>query len=376
MRNRLLALVVVAAVALITCSMSLAQQRTEIPFANPPGYVTLKCDFHMHTVFSDGEVWPTVRVKEAWRNGLDAIAITDHIEYLPHQDDLNIDFNRSYEIAKGEADKLSVVLIRGAEITRDEPHGHFNAIFTQDNNALDVEDQREAVRIANEQGAFVFWNHPEWKRTGYDVWGDIQTEYLNNGWLKGIEVFNGNTYYENAHRWAVEKNLTMLANTDVHGPIGDSYDAGKGMIRALTLVFATERSEGAVKEALVARRTAAFSRDVLVGEEHWVRALFEGAVQIVQPAVALRSKGERLVPVHNACAAGFDLVAAGQTDGLTFPQSLRLPPGQTVMLRLRGDGSVVSGTKTVALPYTVKNIWIGPGQGLPVTLNIEVTFSE
>ena len=46
-------------------------------------YQTLKCDFHMHTVFSDGLVWPTVRVDEAYSEGLDAIAITEHIEYRP-----------------------------------------------------------------------------------------------------------------------------------------------------------------------------------------------------------------------------------------------------------------------------------------------------
>ena len=44
-----------------------------------PGYQTLKCDFHLHTVFSDGTVWPTIRVTEAWEEGYDGIAITDHI---------------------------------------------------------------------------------------------------------------------------------------------------------------------------------------------------------------------------------------------------------------------------------------------------------
>ncbi len=48
-------------------------------------YKTLKCDFHMHTVFSDGLVWPTIRVDEAIDEGLVAIAITDHLEYLPHK---------------------------------------------------------------------------------------------------------------------------------------------------------------------------------------------------------------------------------------------------------------------------------------------------
>ena len=55
------------------------QARTAVNIPDVPGYVTLKCDFHIHTVFSDGYVWPTVRADEAWREGLDAIAITDHI---------------------------------------------------------------------------------------------------------------------------------------------------------------------------------------------------------------------------------------------------------------------------------------------------------
>jgi len=65
-----------------------AAVRKEIRIPDIAGYRTLKCDFHMHTVFSDGNVWPTVRVDEAWREGLDAIAITDHVEYHPHKEDI------------------------------------------------------------------------------------------------------------------------------------------------------------------------------------------------------------------------------------------------------------------------------------------------
>jgi len=46
------------------------QPRHEIRFPDVPGYRTLKCDLHMHTVFSDGDVWPSTRVLEAWREGL------------------------------------------------------------------------------------------------------------------------------------------------------------------------------------------------------------------------------------------------------------------------------------------------------------------
>ena len=59
------------------------------------GYKTLKCDFHVHTVFSDGKVLPDQRVKEAWNEGLDVIAITDHLEYRPNKDLLISDHNIS-----------------------------------------------------------------------------------------------------------------------------------------------------------------------------------------------------------------------------------------------------------------------------------------
>ena len=80
-----------------------SRSRTELTFPDLPGYVTLRCDFHMHTVFSDGSVWPTVRAEEAWRDGLDAIAFTDHIEYIPHKADIPTNHGRAYELGRGKA---------------------------------------------------------------------------------------------------------------------------------------------------------------------------------------------------------------------------------------------------------------------------------
>ena len=46
--------------------LTFSQVRNEIQIPDILGFKTLKCDFHMHTVFSDGLVWPTVRVGEAY----------------------------------------------------------------------------------------------------------------------------------------------------------------------------------------------------------------------------------------------------------------------------------------------------------------------
>ena len=88
------------------------------------GYLTLKTDFHQHTVFSDGNVWPTIRVQEALRENLDAISLTEHLEYQPHIDDIpHPDRNRSYHLALEEAREHGLLIIHGSEITRSEPVG-------------------------------------------------------------------------------------------------------------------------------------------------------------------------------------------------------------------------------------------------------------
>lgn len=102
-------------------------QKVKIP--DIPGYVTLKGDFHIHNRFSDGNVWPTVRIDEAVAEGVDAEKHTDHTEYRPHLSDIPSDHNRSYDIAKPEADKNNIILVKGTEITRSMPPGHFNVSF-------------------------------------------------------------------------------------------------------------------------------------------------------------------------------------------------------------------------------------------------------
>ena len=51
-----------------------------IEFPDTGEYRTLVVDLHTHSVFSDGHVWPSIRVGEAIRDGLDAIAVTEHLE--------------------------------------------------------------------------------------------------------------------------------------------------------------------------------------------------------------------------------------------------------------------------------------------------------
>ena len=193
--------VLVSAFLLATCLMNVqAQRRNEIQVPDLDGYTTLKCDFHMHTVFSDGLVWPTVRVDEAYREGLDAISLTEHIEYRPHKKDIVADHNRSFDLCQKQAEKLGILLIRGSEITRPMAPGHFNAIFLADSNPLEQKEYKDAFNEAKKQGAFIFWNHPGWAAQQPDTtkWWPEHTELYNEGCMHGIEVANGPLYMPEA----------------------------------------------------------------------------------------------------------------------------------------------------------------------------------
>lgn len=349
--------------------------RTEINIPNIPGYVTLKCDLHMHTVFSDGEVWPTVRVAEAWREGLDAISITDHIEYLPHKEDIKPDHIRPYEIAKPSADELGIILIKGAEITRSMPPGHFNAIFVQDIDSLDTKEWRDAIKAANDQGAFVFWNHPGWRQPDeIPIWYDEHSELFQNGLFQGIEIVNQYSFYPKAFQWALDMQLTIFGNSDVHSPIHGSFDLAQGQHRPITLVFAKQKSGQGIKEALLARRTAVYHNELVIGDEKYLKPIFEQSIEILNPRVSIKGTGRATIQIRNRSGLIFDLVAENNIAEFSVPEELKLFPGVTIAFQLKGKSKSMSGKKKFAIPFTVKNLLIAPEKGLPVALAIEVDF--
>ena len=183
MKNKFL---IIALILSTLCSQETNSNR-KISFPDIKGYKTLVCDLHTHTVFSDGSVWPNMRIQEAQKDGLDAIAVTEHIEYQSHKEDIpHKDRNRSYELSKKYAEKSDLLVIAGTEITKSMPPGHSNAIFVRDVNKIINDDYMDAHLAARKQGAFVFWNHPHWigqRKDGsvkmYDEVKDLIDKNLN-----------------------------------------------------------------------------------------------------------------------------------------------------------------------------------------------------
>lgn len=308
--------------------------RHEFRLPQIDGYQLLKCDLHIHTVFSDGIVWPSLRVREAWEEGLDAIALTDHVEGQPAREGVQKgDLDLAYKNAEEEAMRRDIILIKGAEITRSMPPGHLNALFLKDVDALQQEDVKDALKEAHRQGAFIFWNHPGWNVKEVK-WHDLHEQLWKEGLLNGIEVYNEFEWYPKALEWAKEKNLTILANTDVHDVIERLYDKRQAAHRPVTLVLAKERTAAALKEALFAGRTLILFYDTLIGREDYLRKFFDGAVRVETPHHV--TDAYAYLTVTNTCDVPFRLEAVDAVPG--YPAAICLPANASVTVTIPKDG--------------------------------------
>ncbi len=314
------------------------------------GYKTLKCDFHMHTVFSDGIVWPTFRVDEAWEEGLDAIAITDHIENQPSKKYVGGDHNASYEIALPRANEKDIILIRAGEITREMPPGHLNGLFLKDVNPLDTPHVKDAIKAATDQGGFILWNHPGWKAQQPDtcLWMEMHQELFDAGMIHGIEVFNEKEWYPIALDWCLDKEIAVIGNSDIHDVNAHYYDVENGH-RPMTLVFATDRSEQAIKEAMFAKRTVAWFDDKLAGKEEFLKEIFRKSVSFKD--TGKERKGKKLILAKNISDIPFILSNGDQ--GFTIPKQ------SEIIVHLKGKHS----------SYMVLNLYTGSDKN--PTINIK-----
>lgn len=316
------------------------ETRSPLQLPAVDGYTVLKCDFHMHTVFSDGYVWPTTRVEEAYREGLDLIAITEHLEFHHlNEPDVNAkDLNREYEIAKKSADMLGIMVVRGAEVTREVPAGHFNVIFLNDANLLEkfinYDNRRDTLTLAEtlqgakEQGAFIFWNHPAYQHPkGIAEWFPVHEKLYNDGLIMGVEVANSNRYIPIVHKWAEDKGLTMFSNSDAH----NSLRFETGVYRPMTLVFAKDRTIESVHEAIIAKRTVAFAQNFLYGEESLTEPLF---VNSIKCRCLSSTEDQTIVEITNHSGLNFE-VELLENDSFTPRSSvINLFGGKTISVVL------------------------------------------
>jgi 3',5'-nucleoside bisphosphate phosphatase len=405
--RRLAALALAIGVAGAAAAQVPPPVRYELRVPDLPGFKTLKGDFHLHTVFSDGRVWPTVHVQEAWRDGLDVIALTEHAEYQPYAADVKVDGGRSYVVAKPLADQLGMLLVPGVEITKPDPPAplvladgpqHFNALFVTDANALRVpNDLMEALRRAKAQKAFVFWNHPRY-RVARAAWFAPIARAFDEGLFQGMELVNGPDFYDEAWPWVEERRLTIFANSDAHDPIppsgatsnpfvaganagasgsaGSRRSGGTGVHRPITLVFVREATLAGVRDAFEARRTAAWLGDDVWGAEEHLRGLWNGAIVIETPVLTRKPGTSPTLRIRNSSSISMTVAVRGAPDWLVLESASPLVAETVTLLRPAVTAEAPVGEHRIELRLDVLNLHVGPERHLSVVVPLTVQVAR
>lgn len=340
--------------------------RTEIILPQVNGYNIYKVDLHTHSVFSDGSVLPEYRVKEAWADGLDAMAVTEHIEYrrqetkmLEYLEDyakkgeeianhniitepadkrgIRVDLNYAVELSQKAAEPYGLLIIPGTEITRQPQQiGHYNALFTTDNNTIYDPDPLQALRNAKAQGALVQHNHPGWTRKSLDM-PEFEVQAYGEGLIDGIETMNGSEFYPKAIERAKELGLFVSANTDIHGTTAMDYE-GVECGRNMTFIFAKEKTLPAMREALEACRTLSYAFGNIAGDEQLLKDFFLASVKF-EP-IMKDYKDRQIFSITNTTS---------------IPFAFRIGGGNVIWL----DPFTTVTAKTNTVRITVENMWYG-----------------
>jgi len=341
----------------VSISILVNGQRKVVHLPDLPGYVTLKCDLHLHTVFSDGNVWPTIRVDEALRDGLDAIAITDHLDYFTHTDYIKTDHNAGWKVTELYAKERNIILVQGTEIGRDMPPGHVNALFIHDATSLVKDSVWDAFEAAIQQGAFLMWNHPGWKHQqpdGIPRLYDIHLKMIEKGWLHGIEFLNFIDYYPLVLEMCKEHNLAVMGSSDMHGLISETYKIPEYTNRPMTLVFAKERSHDALREALFAGRTLVWFHEMIAGRVEYAKPFFYGCISVSK--IYYENDKKKFFEVTNHSDIPFSLI-----NGKRTPKSVVLEANSVTRI-------AVSKDVVFPITYEVSNVLIGENEYLKIEL--------
>ena len=134
----------------------------------------------------------------------------------------------------------------------------------------------EAFRNVKRQGGIIIHNHPAWRRDTSDK-TEFHEAVYSEGLIDGVEVANGGVFYPHIVRRCVEEKLAMFGNTDEHGLTSSRFGSA-GHFRTMTLIFAKDLTEKSIKDAILKRRTIAYSGGDLIGEELWLAAFLNAAI--------------------------------------------------------------------------------------------------
>jgi len=327
--------------------------RPEHAFPKVGKYEVLACDFHMHTTYSDGGIRPRERVLEAYRQGYDAIAISDHGRTEAYYDALNL------------ANALGIILIRAFEsgmagqehfVVLNAPDGYtpvdaHNWAMTKDGPTAFYQDQLETIA---KLGGLVIYAHPH---VGYRepvLWA------VKRGLIQGLEVKNGvvgsgwNTVqshgsycYPSAFDFALKNKLAIIANSDSHGP-----RAAKSEI---TYVLVRKRSVKGILDAIKAQRTFAYFDGMVWGPGKLLADTFKAGIAITEA-----DSDAKYVRIHNRGP---------------IPLKIRRSEAAVIDIGPYGEAMVPVKDAVSGMSWELENVWIDLKTNLTIPVGASAKFS-
>ena len=147
----------------------------------------------------------------------------------------------------------------------------------------------------------------------------------------------------------------MAANTDTHHPTLQLWGPGSKIFRTMTFILANEKSEKAIKEALLARRTICYCGNNLMGEVEWLQEFLDAAIDC-KVVARNDNKKTQTCQLTNHCSIPF-LLRRGD-------RVYKLDPFQSIQ--------VIHSTKNEEkLQFVVDNMWIVDEQHPQLTVNAD-----
>lgn len=178
-----------------------------------------KANLHVHTTVSDGDFTPEEIKKMYSEKGYSIVAFTDHEIMVPHPDLTDEKFLAvtSTEISVNERNDCDFFFTKTYHLNIYSPYENKNCFNTfdkgkmwlkhsydyitneqeelQHNRTYDIDDVNTVIKMANDEGCLVSYNHPVWSLQDY-------SDYIDLKGVWGIELYNTgcarNGYFDSA----------------------------------------------------------------------------------------------------------------------------------------------------------------------------------
>jgi hypothetical protein len=228
----------------------------------------------------------------------------------------------------------------------------------------------KAVEAANQQGAFLFWNHPDWYRQAPDGIARLQPMHkkmIDQGYLHGIEVVNGNGYSAEAFQIAIDNNLAVIGTSDVHDLIDWDYKPYAGGHRPVTLVFARSKNANSIKQALEARRTVVWFKNRLFGLRENLIPLINSSLSTGSATYSDETTIARFT-IKNSSDATFVLRNLSDYSFTNSDNLVEVPAQGTKYVQVK----TLEKVGVLNMDFEVLNALISPNENAKINLKIRI----